>query len=81
MVTKTLFALKGKFTKAVSTDFINPEHCFELMNINRAMHDKAQGDLKTWIKYTKVQRRKKRVKMNTASKAILKLVLNNFESL
>lgn len=57
-----LFALKGKFTKAISTDFRNPEHCFESWHINRAMYDKAQGDLKTWMKYTKVQRRKKRIK-------------------
>lgn len=66
-----------KFTKAVSTDFRNPEHCFVLCYINRTMHDKAQGDLKMWMKYTQVQRRKqKALKENKNSKAIFRLVLN-----
>lgn len=52
--------MKGKFTKAVSTDFRNPEHCLVLWQINKAMHGKAQGDLKMWVKYIQVQRRKQK---------------------
>lgn len=64
-----------KFTKAVN--FRNTEHCFVLCYINRAMHDKAQVDLKIWMKYTQVQRRKqKALKENKNSKAIFRLVLN-----
>lgn len=33
--------MKEKFTKAVSTDFRNPEHCSVLWHINKVMYDKA----------------------------------------